>query len=61
MDYPGWPGLSPNLHLSDYGRVARDTPRIGSHDTESNQKQFSPTGLLTGAKFPQPSVATSVS
>src|ERR1700732_3010147 len=30
----------------DYFRVSRDTPSIGSHDTESNQKQFSPTGLL---------------
>src|SRR5947209_10910046 len=24
-----WPGLSPNLHLSDYGRVARHPPAIG--------------------------------
>src|SRR6266478_4921263 len=23
-----WPGLSPNLHLSDYGRVARDPGAI---------------------------------
>src|SRR2546427_7255580 len=24
-----WPGLSPNLHLSDYGRVARHPHAIG--------------------------------
>src|SRR5271157_5107241 len=29
----------------DFFRVVRDTPRIGSYDTESNQKQFPSTGL----------------
>jgi hypothetical protein len=48
--------ITGNSHRIDTGRVARDTPRIGSHDTESNQKQFPPTGR---SKVPQPSVATS--
>src|SRR5712691_1935556 len=38
-------------------RFARDTPRIGSHDTESNQKQFLPTGLLSQRDFTCPVTA----
>jgi hypothetical protein len=32
--------------MVDYFLFARDKPRIGSYDTESNQKQYPPTRLL---------------